>query len=138
LKDFINILAICHTIIIERKDGVIQYNASSPDELALTNAARFFGIVFDDRDDENNIIIHNKFTDERLKYQLLNVIEFTSARKRMTIIVKDPEGKIICMTKGADSHVLPRMAPGQEQLIDRTNAYIDNYAQEGLRTLILG
>lgn len=56
----------------------------------------------------------------------------------MTIIVKDPEGKIICMTKGADSHVLPRMAPGQEELIDRTNAYIDNYAQEGLRTLILG
>lgn len=68
LKDFINILAICHTIIIERKDGVIQYNASSPDELALTNAARFFGIVFDDRDDENNIIIHNKITDQKLKY----------------------------------------------------------------------
>ena len=94
----------------------------------MTNAARFFGIVFDDRDAENNIIIHNKLTDEKLKYQLLNVIEFTSARKRMTIIVKDPEGKIICMTKGADSHVLPRMAPGQEELIDRTNAYIDNYA----------
>jgi magnesium-transporting ATPase (P-type) len=56
-------------------------------------------------------------TNEREKYELLNVIEFTSARKRMTVIVKDPQGKIICMTKGADSHVLPRMAPGQEKLI---------------------
>ena len=117
LVDFINILAICHTIIIQRKDDVIDYNASSPDELALTNAARFFGIVFEDRDADNNIIIHNKMTNEREKYELLNVIEFTSARKRMTVIVKDPQGKIICMTKGADSHVLPRMAPGQEKLI---------------------
>jgi len=83
-------LAICHTIIIQRKDDVIDYNASSPDELALTNAARFFGIVFEDRDADNHIIIHNKMTNEREKYELLNVIEFTSARKRMTVIVKDP------------------------------------------------
>jgi len=46
LKDYMNILAICHTIIIESKDGVLHYNASSPDELALTNAARHFGVVF--------------------------------------------------------------------------------------------
>ena len=43
---FNQILAVCHTIIVELKDGNIQYNASSPDELALTNAARFFGIEF--------------------------------------------------------------------------------------------
>lgn len=51
LAQFMNILAICHTIIPEKKSGVLQYNASSPDELALTNAARHFGIVFKDRDD---------------------------------------------------------------------------------------
>jgi magnesium-transporting ATPase (P-type) len=90
LVDFINILAICHTIIIENKNGVINYNASSPDELALTNAARFFGFVFDDRDEDNNVIIHHKETDTRLKYELLDIIEFTSSRKRMTVIVKDP------------------------------------------------
>jgi magnesium-transporting ATPase (P-type) len=83
-------LAICHTIIIQRKDDTIHYNASSPDELALTNAARFFGIVFEDRDADNNIIIHNQMTNEREQYELLNVIEFTSTRKRMTVIVKDP------------------------------------------------
>jgi phospholipid-translocating ATPase len=46
LDDFIRILALCHTIIVDNKNGVLTYNASSPDELALTNAARHFGITF--------------------------------------------------------------------------------------------
>jgi len=62
LKDFINILALAHTIIAERKNGVLTYNASSPDELALTNAARHFGLTFADRDEDSNMIIQNKFT----------------------------------------------------------------------------
>ena len=37
-------LAICHTIIIENKHGKLNYNASSPDELALVNVSRFFGV----------------------------------------------------------------------------------------------
>jgi len=50
-------LAICHTIIVEEKEGQINYNASSPDELALTNAARHFGLVFTERDENGNIIL---------------------------------------------------------------------------------
>ena len=107
-----NILAICHTIIPEKKNGVLHYNASSPDELALTNAARHFGIVFQDRDDQSNMHIYNNFTKETKKYELLNVIEFTSARKRMSVIVKTPEDKIVIMTKGADSHIIERLASG--------------------------
>jgi phospholipid-transporting ATPase len=55
-----NILAICHTIIGETKNGHLQYNASSPDELALTNAARHFGLVFTDRDEESNMLVRNE------------------------------------------------------------------------------
>ena len=107
-----NILAICHTIIPEIKNDVLNYNASSPDELALTNAARHFGIVFKDRDDQSNMHIFNKHTNLTEKWELLNVIEFTSARKRMSVIVKSPEDKIIIMTKGADSHIVERLAEG--------------------------
>ncbi len=53
-------LAICHTIIIENKNGKLNYNASSPDELALVNAARFFGVKYVERDEENNIFIEFK------------------------------------------------------------------------------
>lgn len=115
----------------------MTYNASSPDELALTNAARHFGVTFSDRDEDNNMVIHNKFTGKDLKYELLNVIEFTSARKRMSIIVKTPENKILLMTKGADSHIIPRLAPGQEDLIEKTNEFLQEYSKDGLRTLIL-
>ena len=34
------------------------YNASSPDELALVNAAKFFGFRYLGRDEENNVEIH--------------------------------------------------------------------------------
>lgn len=137
LETFIVILAVCHTLIVEKKDGVTVYNANSPDELALTNAARYFGYVFDDRDEDGNIVIHNTITDTRVVYELLNIIEFTSARKRMTIVVRDPTKKILCITKGADSHIINRLEPGQDALINKTNEFISQYAEEGLRTLIL-
>lgn len=41
-------LACCHTIIIDARKGT--YNAASPDELALVNAAKQFGYEFTDRD----------------------------------------------------------------------------------------
>ena len=128
LNDFITILALCHTIIAEEKNGVLIYNASSPDELALTNAGRHFGLKFKDRDEDNNMVIENKLTKKEEKYELLNVIEFTSARKRMSIIVRNPEGKVIIMTKGADSHVIPRLAAGQEELTKTTEKYLEEYA----------
>lgn len=50
-------LALCHTVIIEMKNGKLNYNAASPDELALVNASRFFGVKFVDRDEDNVITI---------------------------------------------------------------------------------
>jgi magnesium-transporting ATPase (P-type) len=105
--------------------------------LALTNAARHFGFTFADRDEESNMIIHDKFSNSDKKYELLNVIEFTSARKRMSIIVRTSENKVLIMTKGADSHIIPRLAPGQDDLIEKTNQFLQDYSKDGLRTLIL-
>jgi phospholipid-transporting ATPase len=69
------------------------------------NAAKHFGFAFTGRDEDNNIII--KEGKQQLKYNLLNVIEFTSARKRMTCVVKTPDGAIKVYIKGADSHIIP-------------------------------
>jgi magnesium-transporting ATPase (P-type) len=128
---------VCHTIIVENKDNDIQYNASSPDELALANAARYFGVIFQKRDSNNMIKIKNTLTGEEDKYELLNVIEFTSTRKRMSVIVRSPDNKILCMTKGADSIIIPRLLPGQEQLIEHTVSFLEECANEGLRTLLI-
>lgn len=53
----LEILAVCHTVIVEQKKGQPVYNASSPDELALVNAAKFFGYSFKGRDEDNNVMI---------------------------------------------------------------------------------
>ena len=61
VNKFIECLGICHTIITEEKthsvtkQKFINYNASSPDELALVNGARHFGFGFYERD-ENGFI----------------------------------------------------------------------------------
>ena len=73
-------LACCHTIIIDARKGT--YNAASPDELALVNAAKQFGYEFSDKDKNDNIIIKDKRNKTSYKYKLLNVCEFTSTRKR--------------------------------------------------------
>ena len=43
---FFRLLALCHTVMPEVKDGVLEYQAQSPDENALVSAARNFGFVF--------------------------------------------------------------------------------------------
>ena len=101
----IEILGVCHTVIVEEKKGKVFYNASSPDELALVNAAKFFGFYFKGRNENNDILIQNE--EGETQYRLLNVIEFTSARKRMSVIVRCPDGKIRIMCKGADSIIIP-------------------------------
>lgn len=71
--------------MIDERTG--RFNASSPDELALVNAAKFFGAVFIKRDEDNNMII--RFKNKEYRYRLLNILEFTSTRKRMSVIVED-------------------------------------------------
>jgi magnesium-transporting ATPase (P-type) len=130
-------LAICHTIIIENKNGKLNYNASSPDELALVNAARFFGVKYVDRDEENNLYVD--FRGERQKWKLLNLIEFNSTRKRMTVVVRDPKGVVHVFCKGADSILYPLLKKTKEgRETERvTNAFLEDYSKEGLRTLLL-
>ena len=112
----------------------ISYNASSPDELALVNGARHLGFGFRDRDEDGNMVI-DAWDGER-KYKLLNLIEFDSARKRMTVIVRTPDEKILVICKGADSIIEKRLTPGQVTL-EKTDKFLTAYAKEGLRTLLI-
>lgn len=45
------------------------------------------------------------FTSFCRSYELLNVFEFNSSRKRKSVIVKDEEGKLLLLSKGADRFV---------------------------------
>jgi len=47
------------------------------------------------------------------EFQVLNICEFNSTRKRMSAVVRGPDGRIVLYTKGADSVIYERLAPGQ-------------------------
>ena len=105
-------LALCHTCLPETKDnGEIEYQAASPDELALVEGAKELGYTVIDRPPESIVIqaydVEGKPTIER--YAILDIIEFSSQRKRMSIIVRMPDGRIALFCKGADSVILPRL-----------------------------
>ena len=53
------ILSVCHTVVVEDKNGKLSYNASSPDELALVNGAKYLGYNFKRRDEDDNVVIEN-------------------------------------------------------------------------------
>ena len=139
LKRFFAALGLCHTIVADKKkdkEGTpfIQYNASSPDELALVNGARHLGFYFKERDADNNLVCDT--WDGERKYKLLNLIEFDSTRKRMTVVVRTPENRILVITKGADSIIEKRLKANSKYL-SQTQTYMDAYAKEGLRTLLI-
>jgi len=110
-------LGLCHAIIIENKTDeaskkeYLSYNASSPDELALVNGARYLGFEFFERDAENNLCCKLD-SNEVKKYELLYVLEFDSTRKRMSVIVRTQENKLMLICKGADSIIEKRLIPG--------------------------
>ncbi|KAH8074493.1 phospholipid-translocating ATPase [Aureococcus anophagefferens] len=115
-RDFAAIMAVCHTVVPEvREDGTTGYQAESPDEEALGTS---------------------------LSYTVLATIPFDSTRKRMSAIVRLPNGKVRVMTKGADNIVFGladaaagyARVPGGREALD---ADLEKFARDGLRTLVL-
>uniref|UniRef100_A0A182W5N6 Phospholipid-transporting ATPase n=1 Tax=Anopheles minimus TaxID=112268 RepID=A0A182W5N6_9DIPT len=125
----------------------MDYQASSPDEKALVEACARMGLVYiGDDGDQMQIRLRRSCVrsnvrsrlgeipdEEVVQYERLAVLEFTSDRKRMSIVVRDTYGQIWLYTKGAESHVLPLCA--HSPLIETTQRHIDEFAKLGLRTL---
>ena len=112
---FLLSIALCHTCIPERDGtGRVEYQAASPDELALVRAAKELGYMVVDRQAGAITIkshaIGSLASEFRLEtYHILDVIEFSSARKRMSIIVRMPDQRICVFCKGADTTIMQLM-----------------------------
>lgn len=108
-------MALCHTCLPEKtSDGQIDYQAASPDELALVRAAQELGYMVIDR--QAGVItirsnpIGNSSLEPRLEtYRILDTIEFSSARKRMSVIVRMPDHRVCVICKGADTTIMQLM-----------------------------
>uniref|UniRef100_A0A4W6FKT8 Phospholipid-transporting ATPase n=1 Tax=Lates calcarifer TaxID=8187 RepID=A0A4W6FKT8_LATCA len=118
ILEFMTMMAICHTAVPERTDGKITYQAASPDEGALVRAARNLGFVFSAAVTPCNVISLTCFL----------------ARKRMSVIMRTPSGKIRLYCKGADTVIYDRLADSSRYK-EITLKHLEQFATEGLRTL---
>uniref|UniRef100_A0A7N8WTT3 Phospholipid-transporting ATPase n=1 Tax=Mastacembelus armatus TaxID=205130 RepID=A0A7N8WTT3_9TELE len=129
--EFLTMLAVCHTVVPERDGNQIIYQASSPDEGALVKGAKGLGFVFSARTPHSVII---EARGKEMSYELLNVLEFSSNRKRMSVVVRTPTGKLRLYCKGADNVIFERLTESS-QYKELTVAHLEQFATEGLRTL---
>ncbi|CAH1761018.1 8280_t:CDS:10 [Entrophospora sp. SA101] len=136
IDEFFTLLAVCHTVIPERKNNDpndIVYQASSPDEGALVKGALILGYKFLTRRPKSVTILVNG---KELEYEILSICEFNSTRKRMSTIVRGPDGKIKLYCKGADTVILERLGK-DNPFVEQTLHHLEEYATEGLRTLCI-
>ncbi|XP_009105419.1 putative phospholipid-transporting ATPase 9 [Brassica rapa] len=142
IQKFMRLLAVCHTVIPEGDEDTekISYEAESPDEAAFVIAARELGFEFYNRT-QTSISVRelDLVTGKRVErlYKVLNVLEFNSTRKRMSVIVQDEDGKLLLLCKGADNVMFERLSKNGREFEVETRDHVNEYADAGLRTLIL-
>lgn len=132
---FLWLLSMCHAVIPEADDTQpygVQFQASSPDEGALVLAAADFGYIFKSRTSSSITVNINR---KDVEIQVLANLEFTSARKRSSIIIRHPKtNEIILFCKGADDLIFERLDPSTPYR-EETKANLIEFAANGLRTL---
>ena len=138
MEEYLMVLSTCHECIIdsEKNDGMVRYQGPSPDEITLVDTARHWGYEFAGNS-AGNILIQIK--QERREIPLLNLFEFDSDRKRMSVIVRD-RGVIKLYIKGADSIILSRLDmsdASKQPFKENTMKQLDLFSRRGLRTLCL-
>ncbi|KAF3450166.1 hypothetical protein FNV43_RR06246 [Rhamnella rubrinervis] len=138
---FFRVMALCHTgIPVEDDAGTdkFKYEAESPEEVAFLIASKEFGFQFYRRTQSTMFLKEFDYTtgkDVNREYKLLNLLEFSSSRKRMSVIVRNEDGQIFLLCKGADSIVFDRLADNGRSYQEATASHLSNYAEDGFRTL---
>lgn len=143
-EHFMLALALCHSVLAEtdkNDEDRLILKAQSPDEAALVGTASDVGFSYVKRTKKGLVVEVQGVPKE---YQVLNVLEFNSTRKRMSAIIKIPaqepngEPKALLICKGADSIIYSRLRKtSDETLLERTALHLEEYATEGLRTLCI-
>ena len=115
------------------------YEAESPDELALVDAAYVYNCRLINR--APAVVTVSLPGEGVVQYQILHVLPFDSVRKRMSVVLRNPnsgERKLYC--KGADSTMMPRLSRPQnqeeEKLHETTQSHLNEWSKIGLRVLM--
>lgn len=134
VRNALRCLALCHNVLFDEN---ISWNSSSPEELAFVRFCKNYGMIFQVPEDSNgetyNVL--NEFGNEK-KFKVLEKFDFTSERKRMSIIC-EADNQIIMFTKGADDiikEMLDLTGSGDLEVIDEQ---LQQVSKKGFRTMML-
>ncbi|XP_043284852.1 phospholipid-transporting ATPase IF [Venturia canescens] len=109
-----------------------EYQAASADEKALVEASARCGVVLTKCAGDE---IEVKSSDGTLNFKRLETLEFSSERKRMSVVVRDSAGDVWLYCKGADSVIFPLTSVGA---VDKAIRSVSDFSKRGLRTLVIG
>ncbi|XP_047333855.1 phospholipid-transporting ATPase 1-like isoform X2 [Impatiens glandulifera] len=118
-------------------EAAIDYQGESPDEQALVTAASAYGYTLFERTSGHIAIDVNG---ERLRLDVLGLHEFDSVRKRMSVVIRFPNGSVKVLVKGADTSMLCILSMDNERdelVRQTTESHLTEYSSEGLRTLVI-
>ena len=132
-------LSLCHSCSIQKNDDSTEdYICISPDSIELVKTAKDQGWNF--IDSGSSSIKRIKLGKEGLfrnDIERLQLIEFSSDRKRETVIVRD-RGLIKVFCKGADSIIEERLSKNTpESILKQSKYYVNKFSAQGFRTLFL-
>jgi phospholipid-translocating ATPase len=156
--DFLRCLALCHSVTpLMGADGMtLNYQGPSPDEEALVSAASQLGVRYKGRDADD--FLRLTVGDRQERYELLESLEFSSERRRMSVVVRSiADDQIWLFVKGADDVVMERCVVQSDassssgvryqskdrsparatNFHNRTVAAVEEFASQGLRTLCI-
>ncbi|KAI9591889.1 hypothetical protein BDF19DRAFT_388940 [Syncephalis fuscata] len=141
IVNFVRCVAICHGAIpVMDKDGVsVLYESPSPDESALLYGLREDdGLLVHRTKDVITISVFGKFYYcQEETYELLRVLDFTSDRKRMSVIVRNDKGTFL-FCKGADNIITQRLREDtNKKALAAAEEALLNFSVSGLRTLVM-
>ena len=158
VTELLRCLMLCHTVVPSHKQPLhhspkprsttslssspaatlpIHYSSSSPDELCLVQFAASTGYTLEARD--NQVLTARSGAGARsAQWTVLAVCDFTSTRKRMSVVLRDSAGQIHLLMKGADDVVFARVRKDRDEQrrVEAYKAVLDGYGRKGLRTLV--
>ena len=143
IEQFWYALSLCHTCSIQYDDnGNQEYACVSPDSIELVKAAK---------DQGWELIESGTLSIKRVKlgregnnfidFERLELIEFSSDRKRESVIVKEKEGNnniIKLYIKGADTIIEERLSKKTpKNILNQCKYYVNKFSVLGFRTLFI-
>ena len=134
IHEFWKALACAHECVCSDSNGKIEYNGVSPDDVELVKTAASQGYSLLKSPSNIRKILIGNVTHE---YEILNILNFSSERKRMSIVLREGNN-IKVYTKGADCEIKKRLSKNSsKKYFTAITKGIDIFSAKGYRTLMI-